>query len=66
MKVIYIHSLSTNSNIVSLDFFQDGVTKFDEHFFNTQKNCQHLELQIIPQLSKNATSHPSNKRTRLD
>ena len=66
MKVLYIHSLSAISNIMSSDFFQNGVTEFDEHFFRTQKNRQLLELQIIPQLSKYATSHPSNKRTRID
>ena len=51
----------------SLDFITDGVTEFDELFFNTQKNRQHLELsQIIPQLTKkiNSDSRPS-KRTKI-
>ena len=50
-----------------LDFFSDGVTKFDEHFLNTQKDRQVLELsQIIPQLAEKSTpdSRPS-KRTRF-
>ena len=50
-----------------LDFFSDGVTKFDEHFLNTQKDRQVLELsQIIPQLAEKSTpdSCPS-KRTRF-
>jgi len=53
------------TNILSLVFFENGVTEFDERFFNTQKNRQHLELQIIPQLTKYASySHPS-KRTKI-
>jgi hypothetical protein len=54
------------TNIMSLDFFQDGVTELDEQFFNTQKNRRHLESQIIPQLTKYTTSnsHPS-KRTKF-
>ena len=32
---------------MSLDFSQNGVTEFDEqHFFNTKKNHQHLELDF--------------------
>jgi len=51
---------------MSLDFFQNGVTEFDERFFNTQKNRQHLELQIIPQLTKYSSSHSHpSKRTKI-
>ena len=54
------------TNIISLAFFEDGVTEFDERFFNTQKNRQHLESQIIPQLSKYASSNShSSKRTKI-
>jgi hypothetical protein len=50
-----------------LDFFSDGVTGFDECFFNTQKNRQVLELsQIIPQLINNPTSDSRPpKRTKI-
>lgn len=54
------------TNIIYLVFFQDGVTEFDERFFNTQKNRQHLELQIISQLTKYASSDlHSSKRTKI-
>ena len=51
------------TKVICLDFFQDGITEFDERFFNTQKNRQHLESQIIPQLTKYASpdSHPSKR-----
>ncbi|KAF8809712.1 hypothetical protein BYT27DRAFT_7222307 [Phlegmacium glaucopus] len=42
------------------DFFYDGVTAFDECFFNAQKNHQLFELLlVIPQLKKYA---PPNQR----
>ena len=52
MKVIYIHSLSTNSNIVSLDFFQDGVTKFEYELAKVQTGIDVIaflaETKIFP------------------
>ena len=65
MKVYSILYMLCYTNIMSLDFFQNGVTEFDERFFNTQKNRQHLELQIIPQLTKYSSSHYPSKRTKI-
>jgi hypothetical protein len=48
------------------EFFCDGVTAFDEHYFNTQKNRRLLELSlVIPQLKKypSVDRRPS-KRTK--
>ena len=49
------------------DFFYDGVTAFDERFFNAQKNRQLLELSlVIPQLKKYASpDRRSSKRTKI-
>ena len=51
-----------------LDFFRDGVTGLDEHYFNAQKDRQLLESSlVIPQLKTfySASQH-SSKRARLE
>lgn len=60
----FVYAITLN---LCLAFFSDGVTAFDEHFFNTQKNRQVLELsQIIPHLTKNSPSDlRPPKRTKM-
>ena len=52
---------------LSLDFFHDGVTGLDEHYFNAQKDRQLLESSlVIPQLKTfSSPSRHSSKRARL-
>ena len=66
MKVYSITIYYAITKVICLVFFQDGITEFDERFFDTQKNRQLLELQIIPKLTKYASldSRPS-KRTKF-
>jgi hypothetical protein len=49
------------------DYFYDGVTAFDERFFNAQKDRQLLELSlVIPRLKKyGSLDGHSSKRTKI-